>query len=368
MGNMKRQVASMMLLFGAGLAMGAGVACGQSYSSYVTGTQIHATANHWGNSPSHHLLDTVTITAPVEVSRASWNPAGTYTRNLSLINIYDAGLHCLMSPGPKLGGCRPGMLYTHTGPLLSSQTNPKSDKQVSVPLVADQNTVCQSYPCALPIGTYSLTTASSEVPHRTMSLWADGSSMYQGGAEFHLGNSFGNTANAMIAGYVPEAPGIVISGGNTQVTLTVTMLNGQAVSDSHTGFGPNMRILMAGLTSGTGGPSDPCNGYHSVDNVTATTITYTIPGSYTCTLEGKTDGSETCNGLPAASGAPGYGCVSAGLPATLGKLIADQQNPNGQFNGYYCYVNGTSQECQRDNFVGPAGPQSGAHSVGIVIY
>jgi len=366
---MKRQVALILLLLGASLAVGTGAARGQTYSSYVTGTQIHSTANLWGNSLSHHLIDTVTISVPVAVSRASWTPAGAYTAHLSLINIYDAGLHCLISPGPKLGGCQPGMLYTHTGPLLSSQTNPKSDTQVSVPLVADQNTVCQSYPCTLPVGTYSLTTASSEVPQKAMGLWADGSLLHHGGAEFHIGNSFGNPANAMIAGYVQEAPGIASSGGNTQVTLTVTMLDGQAVSDSHTGFGPGMRILVAGLTSGTGGPSDPCNGYQTVDsNVTSTTITYTVPGSYTCTLEGKTDGTETCDGLPAASGAPGYGCVGAGLPATLGMLIADQQNPNGQPNGYYCYVGGSSQECLRNNFVGPAGPQGGAHSVGIVIY
>ena len=366
---MKRQLSLILLLLGVGLGFGTTIAHGQTYSSYVTPTQIHATANHWGNSPSHHLIDTITITVPIAVSHASWNPAGAYTRSPSRINIYDAGLHCLMSPGPKSGGCKPGLLYTHTGPLLSSQTNPKSDWQVSVALVADHNTVCQSYPCTLPIGTYSLTTASSEEPINTMSLWADGSPLVRGGAEFHIGNSFGDPANAMIAGYVQEAPGIVISGGNTQVTLTVTMLDGQAVSDSYTGFGSGMRILVAGLTGGTGGPSDPCNGYHAVDgNVTTTTITYTVPGSYTCTIEGKTDGSETCNGLPAANGAPGYGCVSAGLPATLGMLIAEQQNPAGQVNGYYCYVNGPSQSCQRNNFVGPAGPQPGAHSVGIVIY
>ena len=52
----------------------AGAALGQTYSSYVTGTQIHATANHWGNSPSHHLIDTVTIAVPVAVSRASLDP------------------------------------------------------------------------------------------------------------------------------------------------------------------------------------------------------------------------------------------------------------------------------------------------------
>ncbi len=366
---MKRQLPLILLLVGISLMVGTAIARGQTYSSYVTATQIHATANHWGNSPSHHLIDTLTIKVPVAVSHASWNPAGSYTRGLSRINIYDAGLHCLMSPGPKSGGCKPGLLYTHTGPLLSSQTNPKSDRQVSVPLVADQNTVCRSYPCTLPIGTYSLTTASSEVAIRTMSLWADGSYMYSGGAEFHIGNSFGDPANAMIAGYVQEAPGSVISGGNTEVTLTVTMLDGQSVSDSHTGLASGMRILVEGLTSGTGGPTDPCNGYHTVDNnVTTTTITYTVSGSYTCVLEGKTDGSETCNGFPTASGAPGYACVGAGLPATLGMLIAAQQNPNGQANGYYCYVNGPSQECVRNNFVGPAGPQPGAHSVGIMIY
>ncbi len=363
---MRRQVG--LLLLGAGLVVGTGLVHGQSYSSYVTATQVHATANHWGNSKDHHLIDTLTITVPVAVSRASWTPATDYTKDLSLINIYDAGLHCLISPGPEKGGCKPGMLYTHTGPLLSSQTNPRHDQQVSVPLVADQNTVCQSYPCTLPIGTYSLTTASSEIPIKTMGLWADGSPLVRGGAEYHIGNSFGNPANAMIAGYVPEEPGNVSSGGNTQVTLSVTMLDGQSVSDSHTGFGPSMRILVEGLTSGTGGPGDPCNGYHFVDNVTTTTIGYTISGSYNCTLEGKTDGTETCNGLPAAKGAPGYGCVGAGLPATLGILIGDQQNPNGQFNGYYCYVDGPPTGCRRNIFLGPAGPQGGAHSVGIMIY
>jgi hypothetical protein len=366
---MKRQVALILLLLGAVLALGTGAARGQTYSSYVTGTQIHATANHWGNSPSHHLIDTVTIAVPLAVSRASWAPAGAYTSDSSLINIYDAGLHCLLSPGPLLGGCEPGRLYTHTGPLLSSQTNPQSVKQVSVPLVADQNTVCQSYPCTLPVGTYSLTTASSEAGAKTMGLWADGSVLIRGGGDFHIGNSFGIPANAMIAGYVQEAPGIAISGGNTQVTLTVTMLDGQAVSDSHTGFGPGMRILVEGLTSGTGGPTDPCNGYHTVESdVTAASIAYTVPGTYPCTLEGKTDGTETCNGLPAASGAQGYGCVAAGLPPALDELIADRQNPNGQFNGYYCYVSGPPSGCQRNSFVGPAGPQSGAHSVGIMIY
>jgi hypothetical protein len=365
---MKRQVAFILLLFG-GLATLTGVACGQAYSSYVTGTQIHATANHWGNSPSHHLIDTVTIAVPVAVSRASWTPSGMFTDDLSVINIYDAGLHCLISPGPELGGCKPGMLYTHTGPLLSSQTNPQSDRPVSVPLVADQNTVCRSYPCTLPIGTYSLTTASSEIGAKTMGLWADGSFPVRGGADFHIGNSFGTPANAMIAGYVQEEPGITFSGGNTQVTLTATMLDGQAVSDSHTGFAPGMRILVEGLTSGPGGPSDPCNGFHIVDaNVSATTITYTVSGVGTCKLEGKTDGTETCDGHPRGSGAQGYGCVGAGLPPMLDKLIADQQNPNGQFNGYYCYVDGPAAVCQRDGYVGPAGPQSGAHSVGIMLY
>ncbi len=365
---MKRPVALILLLLGTGLTVGTGVAPGQAYSSYVAGTQVHSAANNWGNSPNHHLLDTVTITVPVSVSRASWSTGNVYTLRNSLINIYDAGLHCLISPGPLLGGCKPGMLYTHTGPLLSSQTNPQGDTQVSVPLVADQNTVCPSYPCTLPVGTYSLTTGSSEVGANTMTLWGDGSNQTGGGAEFHIGNSPGDPGNAFIAGYVQQAPWIVISGGNTLVTLTVTMLNGQAVSDRYTGFGPGMRILVAGLTSGTGGQSDPCNGYNTVNNVTATTITYMVAGSYTCTLEGKTDGTETCNGLPTANGAPGYGCVGAGLPPTLGKLIADQQNPNGQLNGYYCYVGGSASECQRSNFVGPAGPQSGAHSVGIVIY
>ena len=363
-----RQVTLILLLFG-GLALATGVARGQTYSSYVTGTQIHATANHWGNSPSHHLIDTVTIAVPVAVSRASWTPSGTSDDDLSKINIYDAGFHCLLSPGPELGGCEPGMLYTHTGPLLSSQTNPRSNRQVSVPLVADQNTVCRSYPCTLPIGTYSLTTGSSEVGAKTMGLWSDGSLTVTGGADFHIGNSFGIPANAMIAGYVQEDPGIAISGGNTLVTLIVTMLDGQAVSDSHTGFGPGMRILVEGLTSGTGGLSDRCNGYHSVDaNVTTTTITYTISGVHTCTLEGKTDGTETCDGHPDGKGAQGYGCVGAGLPPMLDKVIADQQNPDGQFNGYYCYVDGPPANCQRDGFVGPSGPQSGAHSVGIMIY
>ncbi len=367
---MNRQLASLLLLLGASLVV-SGIARGQTYSSYVTGTQIHAMANHWGNSQSHLLIDTVTITVPTTVSRASWTAANAYTRNLSMINIYDAGLHCLTSPGPELGGCEPGMLYTHTGPLLSWQTNPQANQQVSVPLVADQNTVCRSYPCNLPVGTYSLTTASSESGTNTMSLWADGSSLDKGGAEFHIGNSFVIAASpddVMIAGYASEEPQITFSGGNTQVAVPVTMLDGQSVSDSETGFAPGMRILVAGMTSGTGGPNDPCNGYHLVDSVSSTAITYTIAGTYQCTLEGKADGSETCNGLPAAKGAQGYACIGAGLPPMFGKLIADQQNPDGEFNGYYCFVGGASWGCRRDSFVGPAGPQSGAHSVGIMIY
>lgn len=369
---MKRHLALILLVVGASLAVGTGIAAGQAYSSYVTGTQIHATANHWGNSLSHLLIDTVTITVPVSVSRASWTTAGTYTQNPSRINSYDVGLHCLLSPGPEQGGCQPGKLYAHTGPLLSSQTHPKSDSSVSVPLVADQNTVCKSYPCVLPIGTYSLTTASSETATKTLSIWGDGSYFARGGAEFHLGNSFNDAAipyNVMIAGYVQEEPAITKFGRNTQVTLTVTMLDGQPVSGSQNGFAPGMRMLVAGLTSGTGGPSDPCNGYHTVnDNVTSTTITYTIDGFYTCELEGKTDGSDTCDGFPTADGATGYGCVGAGLPATLGMLIADQQDPNGQPNGYYCFVGGPAWGCQRCNFVGPAGPQKGAHSLGFMIY
>lgn len=364
---MNRQVALTLMLFGIGLAA-TGSAHGQIYSSNVTGTQIHSAANHWGNSPNRHLLGTVTITAPVSVSRASWIAGNVYTSQKSLINIYDAGLHCLLSPGPPLGGCQPGMLYTHTGPLLSAQTNPQTITQTSVPLVADQNTVCASYPCTLPIGTYSLTTGSSEVNANTMTLWSDGSGPTSGGAEFHIGNSVGDPGNAFIAGYVQQAPSTVLSNGSTQVTLTVVMLNGQAVSDKYTGFAAGMRILVAGLTSGTGGQSDLCNGYNVINNVTATTITYTVAGASTCTLEAKTDGTQTCNGLPAASGATGYACVGAGLPPTLGKLIALQQNPNGQPNGYYCYVGGSASECQRNNFVGPGGPQSGAHSVGIIIY
>src|SRR5208282_1408786 len=228
--NMKRQVALILLLLGASLAVGTGAARGQTYSSYVTGTQIHSTANLWGNSLSHHLIDTVTISVPVAVSRASWTPAGAYTAHLSLINIYDAGLHCLISPGPKLGGCQPGMLYTHTGPLLSSQTNPQANTQVSVPLVADQNTVCQSYPCTLPVGTYSLTTGTSELAADAMSLWSDGSTQTHGGGEFHIGNSFGDPANAFVAGYVTSASSST-SGGDTQVILNTTMLvSGQPIS------------------------------------------------------------------------------------------------------------------------------------------
>ncbi len=168
---MKRQLALILLVVGASLAVGTGIAPGQAYSSYVTGTQIHATPNHWGNSRSHLLIDTVTITVPVSVSRASWTTAAAYTQHPSRINIYDVGLHCLLSPGPEQGGCEPGKLYTHTGPLLPSQTHPKSDISVSVPLVADQNTVCESYPCVLPVGTYSLTTASSETMSKTLSIW-----------------------------------------------------------------------------------------------------------------------------------------------------------------------------------------------------
>jgi hypothetical protein len=47
-------------------------------------------------------------------------------------------------------------------------------------------------------------------------------------------------------------------------------------------------------------------------------------------------------------------------------LIADQQDPNGQLNGYYCFVDGRG--CERGSFVGPAGPQKGAHSLGFMIY
>jgi hypothetical protein len=122
-----------------GLSAGTGVAFAQAYSSYISGTQIHSAASNWGNSPTHHLLDTVTLSAPLSVSTASWDAANVYTSQKSMINIYDAGLHCLLSPGVLVGGCMPGMLYAHTGPLLSSQTNPKANTQVSVPLVADQN-------------------------------------------------------------------------------------------------------------------------------------------------------------------------------------------------------------------------------------
>jgi hypothetical protein len=365
---MSRQVTLIPLLLGAGLAIGAGIASGQAYSSYVAGTQVHSAANHWGNSSTHHLLDTVTITVPVAVSQASWNAGSNYTSQKSLINIYDAGLHCLSSPGPLLGGCKPGMLYTHTGPLLSMQTNPQANLQVTVPLVADQNTVCSSYPCTLPIGTYSLTTGSSEVAANTMTLWSDGSALIKGGTEFHIGNSFGDPSNSFIAGYVQQPPAIVVSGGNTLVTLTVTMLNGQQVSDRVTGFAAGMRILVTGLTSGTGGRNDPCNGYKIVNSATPTTVSYQVTGTSACALEGMTDGTETCGGFPATSGSQGYACVGAGLPPTLGRVIANQQSPSGQLNGYYCYVGGPSSACQRNNFVGPAGPQTGAHSVGIIIY
>jgi hypothetical protein len=351
-----------------GLSAGTGVAFAQAYSSYISGTQIHSAASNWGNSPTHHLLDTVTLSAPLSVSTASWDAANVYTSQKSMINIYDAGLHCLLSPGVLVGGCMPGMLYAHTGPLLSSQTNPKANTQVSVPLVADQNTVCSSYPCKLPVGTYSLTTGSSEISAHTMSLMSDGSNFGSGGTDFHIANSFGDPGNAFIAGYVQQAPTLTIIGSNTMVTLTVTMLNGQAASDKYTGFAGGMRILVAGLISGSGGPTDPCNGYNTVSSVTATTITYVVANATQCMLEAKTDGSETCNGLPAASGAPGYACVAAGLPPVLGKLIANQKNPNGQLNGFFCYVGAAAAECQRNNFVGPAGPQSGAHSVGITIY
>ena len=202
---MKRQFALILLLAAGSLAVGSGIARGQTYSSFVTATQIHATANHWGNSKSHLLIDTVTIAVPVAVSRASWTPEGAFTRNSSMINSYDVGLHCLIGPGAERGGCEPGRLYAHTGPLLSTQTHPKKDRAVSFPLVADQNTVCQSYPCTLPVGTYSLTTGTSETARHTLSIWGDGSFLMRGGAEFHLGNSFNDFAipdNVIIAGYV----------------------------------------------------------------------------------------------------------------------------------------------------------------------
>jgi len=368
---MKSQFALIPLLIGAVLAMGMATARGQSYSSFVTATQIHSTANHWGNSRSHLLIDTVTITIPVAVSRASWTPEGMYTIAQSRINSYDVGLHCLISPGPDHNGCEPGRLYTHTGPLLSTQTHPIKDRSVSIPLVADTNTVCKSYPCTLPVGTYSITTGTSETFPRTLSLWGDGSFFARGGAEFHLGNSFNHAGlpdNVIIAGYVQENPSITFSGGDTHVTLTVEMLNGQMVNGTLNGFGPGMRILVAGLTSGTGGSGDPCNGYDTVDDVTSTTITYRVHGSHACKLEGKTDGSETCDGVPTAVGAPGYACVAAGLPPTLGTLVAEQQNPNGQSNGYYCFVGASEKACQRDTFVGPSGPQRGAHSLGFIFY
>ncbi len=264
----------------------------------------------------------------------------------------------------------PGRLYTHTGPLLSSQTHPRKDRAVSFPLVADQNTVCQSYPCTLPVGTYSLTTGTSETARRTLSIWGDGSFLDRGGAEFHVGNSFNDFAipdNVIIAGYVAQEPSNSVSGGNTQVTLAVTMLNGQQVSGSGNGFARGMRILVAGLSSGTGGTGDPCNGYSTVNEVTSTTLTYTVQGSHTCKLEGATDRSDTCNDLPSGD-APGYACVGAGLPPMLGKLIVNEQNPNGQLNGYYCYVDVPDRGCERNSYVGPAGPQPGAHSLGFMIY
>ncbi len=61
---MKRQFGLNLLLAGAILAAGTGSARGQTYSSYVTATQVHATANHWGNSKSHLLIDTLTVTVP----------------------------------------------------------------------------------------------------------------------------------------------------------------------------------------------------------------------------------------------------------------------------------------------------------------
>jgi len=368
---MNRHITWIVLLVVA-LGINAGTARAQAYSSNVTATQVHATANHWGNSKSHLLIDTVTITTPLSVSRASWTTEGSYVKNSSRINSYDVGLHCLLSPGLENGGCEPGRLYTHTGPLLSSQTHPAKDSAVSVPLIADKNTVCQSYPCLLPIGTYSVTTATSEKADKTLSIWGDGSFLLRGGADFHLGNSFNDPAmpdNVVIAGYVKDEPSSVFEAGNTHVTLAVTMLNGQSVSNNLYGFAPGMRILVAGLTSGAGGPGDPCDGYRMVDNnVTSTTITYTIPGSYTCKLEAKTDGSDTCGGQPSTKGASGYACVGAGLPPTLGKLIAERQNPGGQPNGYYCFVDVPDRVCRRVNFVGPAGPQPGAHSLGFMFY
>jgi len=272
---MKRQVTLILLLFGMNLTAGMGVAGGQTYSSNVTGTQVHASGNHWGNSnTTHHLLDTVTIPVAISVSRASWNAGGAYTSQPSLINIYDAGRHCLF------GNCQSGRLYTHTGPLLSSQTNPQSNTQVSVPLVADPNTICQSFPCMLPAGTYSLTTGSSELAANTMSLWSDGSTRTSGGAEYHIGNSFGNVANEFIAAAVSGVSSVP-SGGNTTVTLTTTALTGQSSA-----FLTGMTVLVAGLKSGSGGPTDPCNGLHVLSS--ASPLQYTISGSLTCNFDGNT--------------------------------------------------------------------------------
>ena len=357
---MKSQVTLILLLLGMNLTMGMTIAGAQTYSSYVAGTQVHASGNHWGNSNgTHHLLDTVTILVPVAVSSASWNPASQYNMpsTRSLINIYDAGLQCLIAPA---GGCVPGKLYTHTGPLLSKQTNLNAGVQVAVPLADDANTVCPSYPCTLPIGTYSLTSGSSELAADTMSLWSDGSTFGSGGAEFHIGNSFGNTANEFVTAAVTGVSS-TSGGGNTTVTLTTAPLGGQSSA-----FVAGMKVRVAGLNSGTGGPIDPpCNGLFTVSSYSAPHLVYTITGStVTCNID-TSSANNTCG--DSATQTPPLGqvaCVGAGLPKTLGQLIVEQHS--NQRDGYYCYQDGS--ECARGGFVGPAGTQTGAHSVGIMIY
>ena len=346
---MKRRFVLTLVIVGISLTIETSVAVGQAYSSYVAGTQVHASANHWGNSnTTHHLLDTVTIPVAISVSRASWNP-GSAASATSLINIYDAGLQCLAGDCGGSDGSKIGKLYTHTGPLLASQTNPQAGVQVSRALVADQNTICTSYPCTLPAGTYSLTSGSSEIAAITMTLWSDGSTRTSGGAEYHIGNSFGNVANEFIAAAVSGVSSTVL-GGNTTVTLTTTAVTGQS-----TAFTSGMTVLVGGLTSGTGGPTDPCNGLHVLTS--ASPLKYTISGSHSCTFDGNTNNS--CGDYPGNNSAA-VGCVGAGLPPSLGQLIVDQGN------GYYCYQDGS--ECARSGFVGPAGTQTGAHSVGITIY
>jgi hypothetical protein len=322
----------------------------QPYQGIGPATQIHASANHWGNSTdSGMLINSVYYPFGLLTSRVAWEAGGA---NSTVINSYDVGLYCLS------GSCQAGRLYAHTGPLLGTYTNPSANAVRFAQWVSnDGGTVCQTIPCALPPGMYSMSTGTSEMPSASVTIWGDGSTLLDGGAEFHNINTTSDPSDSYVSGWASSVSNTHPTGSTTQVTVMTHMLqelNGQTVgclsSAGCDGFQPGQQILVTGL-DGAG-----CSGHQVVDSAdpgSPAPLKFTINANVTCTLTQSTSG---------CSSHVNTACVAYGLPPQLNKIPDLTQLSNG----FYCFPSPAA--CSRNAPPGPAGPQSASHSVGFTAY